>query len=36
VRGNTKVALAETGPEPPPEMPDGSPVRNEDTTADSV
>jgi putative flippase GtrA len=36
VRGNTKVALAETGPEPPPEMPDGSPVRSEDTTADSV
>ena len=34
VRGNTRVALAENGPEPPPEMPE--PARSEDTTAGSL
>jgi putative flippase GtrA len=36
VRGNTKVALAETGPEPPPEMPESHRTHNEDTTAGTL
>jgi putative flippase GtrA len=36
VRGNTKVALAETGPEPPEEMPEEHVDRSQDTTAGSV
>jgi putative flippase GtrA len=36
VRGNTNVALAERGPEPPPEMPEAAAARSEDTTAGSL
>jgi putative flippase GtrA len=36
VRGNTKVALAERGPEAPQQMPEKASVRTEDTTAGSV
>ncbi len=36
VRGNTKVALDELGPEPPEEMPESASARTEDTTAGSV
>jgi putative flippase GtrA len=36
VRGNTKVALEENGPEPAEEMPDGTRVGSEDTPAGSV
>jgi putative flippase GtrA len=36
VRGNTKVALAETGPEPPEEMPEEHLTRSEDTTAGTL
>ena len=36
VRGNTKVALAEKGPEPPEEMPESLDSRAKDTTAGSL
>jgi hypothetical protein len=36
VRGNTKVALAEKGPEPPPEVPEKHAERSQDTTAGTL